>query len=83
MLFFTLVKGLTRKIASEMTYNVSSGTLNPIILYHIKCKTVTLFLLIYCSTSGLEKNINQIFFNKLSTFLHFQPFSEIYCTVPL
>jgi len=26
---------LTRKIVSEMTYNVSSGTLNPTIPYHI------------------------------------------------
>jgi len=25
---------LTRKIVSEMTYNVSSGTLNPTIPYH-------------------------------------------------
>jgi len=25
---------VTRKIASEMTYNVSSGTLNPTILYN-------------------------------------------------
>jgi len=28
---------VTRKIISEMTYNVSSGTLNPAIPYHTNC----------------------------------------------
>jgi len=27
---------MTRKIVSEMTYNVSMGTLNPTILYHTR-----------------------------------------------
>jgi len=28
---------MTRKIVSEMTYNVSMGTLNPTIPYHTNC----------------------------------------------
>jgi len=31
------LRHLTCKIVSEMTYNVSSGTLNPTIPYHVQC----------------------------------------------
>ena len=37
-----LVGSLTRKIVSEMTYNVSSGTLNPTIPYFF-------YFFLYCS----------------------------------
>ena len=39
---------LTCKIVSEMTYNVSSGTLNPTISYHISCSCLTFAMLITC-----------------------------------
>ena len=37
VLWHCLFGHLTRKIVSEMAYNVSSGTLNPTILYHTIC----------------------------------------------
>ena len=41
---------MTRKIVSEMTYNVSMGTLNPTIPYHLLilqcCSTVKLLVLV-------------------------------------
>ena len=47
MLWHCWLGHTTRKIVSEVTYNVSSGTLNPTIPYHLRvCLSVTLVYLV-------------------------------------
>ena len=54
---------VTRKTVSEMTYNVSSGTLNSAIPYH------TCWLSSYCQ-SYVRSLAHSLFFNKTTVFLH-------------
>ena len=67
-----LVGYMTRKIVSEMTYNVSSGTLNPTIPVSTKNRQVNLrslnrrlhcYNIIACSTAGGAKSENLKKFN--------------------
>jgi len=61
---------VTRKIVSEMTYNVSMGTLNPTIPYHTGVEYIAVYahLVLKCSVSDSQEFMFIFMHNVFFTF---------------